>query len=82
MESADKEDEGEPDAVLATTTGASEDCEVTTPAAKLLLVERGGGMLRRQLTPTRQTKPDSTTRGGKKYAKKTGSKSCKMNQIN
>ena len=29
MESSDKEDEGEPDAVLATTTDASEDCKAT-----------------------------------------------------
>ena len=41
MESADKEDEGEPDAVLATMTDASEDYEATSPATKLLLVERG-----------------------------------------
>ena len=81
MESADKEDEGKPDAVLATMTNTSEDCEASTPAAKLLLVERGGGMLRRQLTEEK-TKPDSTTKGGKDIPK-FGSKSCKtMNHIN
>ena len=49
MESAEK-DEVELDAVLATPADASDDCEETTPADKLLLVERGGGMLRKQLT--------------------------------
>lgn len=37
--------------VLATTATAFDDSEVTTPAAKLLLVEPGGGMLNSRLTP-------------------------------
>lgn len=41
MESADKI-EVELDAALPTAADASDDCEETTPATKLLLVERGG----------------------------------------
>ena len=59
MESAD-EDKKEPGAVLATTADASDNCEETTPAVKLLFFEREGGLLRRQLTPI--TKPESLTR--------------------
>ena len=50
------------DAVLATMVNTSDDCEETVPATKLLLVERGSGLLRRQLTP--KTKPKLPTRGG------------------
>lgn len=54
--------EVELDAVLATMANTSDDCEETIPATKLLLVERGSGLLRRQLTP--KTKPEHLTRGG------------------
>lgn len=46
MESADK-DKVELAAVLATMVKVLDDCEETTPAAKLSLVERRSGMLRR-----------------------------------
>ena len=44
MESADN-NKLELGVVLAGTAKAFEDAEVTTPAAELLLLERGGGML-------------------------------------
>ena len=47
---------------IATMANTSDDCEETIPATKLLLVERGSGLLRRQLTP--KTKPEQLTRGG------------------
>ena len=55
IESADNE-ELELGVELGVTVTVFDDAEEITPAAKLLLVERGGGMLNKQLTP-------ATTRG-------------------
>ena len=81
MELTDQEDEVAPDAVLATMTDASDDCEATTPTAKLLSVERGGGMLRRQPTPKKsEARPVDQRR---ENTPKSGRRSCKtMNHVN